>query len=118
MFLILAEVIQHIFIQLLEVQKKMFSFPQHWNRAIIPAARVDQFGWVQQGFSITALVTSCALIATNWTGPFYIAVRQETPFRLRIKLLLGMEVEKISLVASQENVLRDPMMVLRIGMGK
>src|SRR5262245_1391701 len=118
MLLIITEVFQNIFIEFLKVQEKMFRLPQHRHRTIIPAAWIDQFGRVQQCFTVIALVPPGPLKTTNRASAFDVTVRQEPSLRFRIELLLGVAVEIAIVITGQKDILGDAMMIFSISMGK
>ena len=101
-----------------QVQEVMLGLAHDRSRAVDLAARVDQLGGVDQGAAVVALVAARVREAAHVTRALHHPVRQEAVLALAVELLLGLTVQVAALQQQGEDVLRDLVVVLGVGMGE
>jgi hypothetical protein len=114
--LMLVEISQQPVSEARQIQEIMLGLAN--DEAILRmifAARVDQLGRIKQVAAVIALVSAGVGIAAQIALPLHVAVGQEAALHLAVEKLLRLFIETAPFFEQQKDILRDAMMVLRIG---
>ncbi len=101
-----------------QVQEEVLGLPEHRPAAVCLAARIDQFGGVEQVAAVVALVAARLAVAADRAGALHIAVRQEAVLAFREQLDLLLSVQVFLFIESREDILGNAVVVLRVGVGE
>lgn len=96
----------------------MLSLAHDGRAAVGFAARVDQLKGIEQAAAVIALIAARVGIAALRASAFDEAVGQEALLGLAVELALSLAVEVAARVEGAEDILRDAMMILSIGVGE